>query len=243
MQQKDLEKTKKKFETAYFIAKEELPLSKFPKILNLEEMHGVELGEAYRNEITGALMIDYIGKSFARDVKLLIDKSSFFSILIAGSTDASVVEKEAIFILTFEPVPPGSEEIEIKTTFIDLADLKAGDSHSVLNCIKKSFNDIGIENIFDKLVGFGSDGASVNSGKKEGIITLLQNEKKCVSFGWCVAHRLELALKDSLSGTSFDCVDEVILNIYYLYKKSPKKLRQLKELVTIIIIIINLFKS
>ena len=49
-------------------------------------------------------------------------------------------------------------------------------------------------------------------------------------FGWCVAHRLELALKDSLKGASFDDVDELILRIYYLYKHSPKNLWQLKEL-------------
>ena len=41
MQQKDLEQTKKKFETAYFIAKEELPISKFANVLELEERHGV----------------------------------------------------------------------------------------------------------------------------------------------------------------------------------------------------------
>ena len=34
-------------------------------------------------------------------------------------------------------------------------------------------------------------------------------------FGWCVAHRLELAVKDSLSGTAFDGVDELILHMYY----------------------------
>ena len=40
---KDFELTKKKLEV---IAKEELPLSLFPKLLNLEERHGVELGTA-----------------------------------------------------------------------------------------------------------------------------------------------------------------------------------------------------
>ena len=39
----DFEKTKKKFETMYFVVKEELPITKFSKILELEERHGVEL--------------------------------------------------------------------------------------------------------------------------------------------------------------------------------------------------------
>ena len=43
MKQKDFEKTKKKFETMYFVVKEELPITKFSKILELEERHEVEL--------------------------------------------------------------------------------------------------------------------------------------------------------------------------------------------------------
>ena len=49
-------------------------------------------------------------------------------------------------------------------------------------------------------------------------------------FGWCAAHHLELVLKDSLKETSFEDVDESILRIYYLYKRSLKKLLQPKEL-------------
>ena len=79
-------------------------------------------------------------------------------------------------------------------------------------------------------MSFGADSASVNSGKKNGVKTKLQTENQWLTFGWCVAHRLELALKHALTGTTFDEIDELILRLYYVYKKSPKKLRQLKEL-------------
>ena len=48
---------------------------------------------------------------------------------------------------------------------------------------------------------------------------------------WCLAHRLELALKDALKTTYFDSVDGMLLNLYLLYAKSPKKCRQLEEVV------------
>ena len=150
-----------------------------------------------------------------------------------GSTDASIIEKEAIFVLTFDPTPPGTDKVDINLTYLNLADLANANSHGVLQSIRESFEQIGVENFLKKLVGFGSDGASVNSGKKEGVITLLQNENEWITFGWCVAHRLELALKDSLSGTAFADIDELLLRMHYLYKRSPKKLRQLKELVSI----------
>ena len=62
---------------------------------------------------------------------------------------------------------------------------------------------------------------------------MLQKSNKWLVFCWCVAHRLELFLKYNLKATSFTDVDDMILHLYYLYKKSPKKLRQLKELVSL----------
>ncbi|KAL5497336.1 hypothetical protein EMCRGX_G013797 [Ephydatia muelleri] len=48
---------------------------------------------------------------------------------------------------------------------------------------------------------------------------------------WCLAHRLELAIKDALKGSSFDDVDEMLLRLYYLYQKNPKKCHQLEEII------------
>ena len=60
---------------------------------------------------------------------------------------------------------------------------------------------------------------------------MLQEINPWLMFGWCSPHRLELALKDSLSNQElFKEVDDIILRLYYLYKKSPKKLHQLKDL-------------
>ena len=101
MKQKDFEKTKKKFETMYFVVKEELPITKFSKILELEERHGVELRNAYRNSMSGSIMIDFIGKWLLNDLKKTLEQSEFFSILTDRSTDVSIIEKEAIFAITF----------------------------------------------------------------------------------------------------------------------------------------------
>ena len=44
-----------------------------------------------------------------------------------------------------------------------------------------------------------------------------------ITFVWCMAHRLELAIQDDLKCMIFDKVDGMILRIFYLYQKSPKK--------------------
>ena len=59
MNEKDIMLKRKKLEAAYFIAKEELPLTKFERILALEELHNVEIGSAYHNNNMCGEFIDY----------------------------------------------------------------------------------------------------------------------------------------------------------------------------------------
>ena len=49
---------------------------------------------------------------------------------------------------------------------------------------------------------------------------------------WCLARRVELAVKDALQGTFFDAVDDMLLRLYYLYENASKKIQELKEVVT-----------
>lgn len=48
---------------------------------------------------------------------------------------------------------------------------------------------------------------------------------------WCLVHRVELAIKDALSNTSFNLINEMLLRLYYINEKSPKKCRQLEEII------------
>ena len=49
---------------------------------------------------------------------------------------------------------------------------------------------------------------------------------------WCMAHRLELAIKDAMKATAFDLIDDLLLRLYYLYEKSPKKCRELEDIIS-----------
>ena len=50
-------------------------------------------------------------------------------------------------------------------------------------------------------------------------------------WAWCYAHRLELACKNALTKKYFKDIKEMLLCLYYLYEKSPKKTRELGEIV------------
>ena len=79
-------------------------------------------------------------------------------------------------------------------------------------------------------MGFGADGSSVNIGNKNGVKEKLREIMQWLIFNWCLSHQLELAIEESLKGTGFGDVDEMLLGLYYLYDKSPKKLSELTEL-------------
>ena len=80
------------------------------------------------------------------------------------------------------------------------------------------------------MVGLGADGASVNRGDKASVKSKFCEDMTWLVFGWCMAHKLELEIQDAMKGTYFNQVDEMLLRIYYLYKRSPKKLRELAEI-------------
>ena len=46
-------KLRKKFDSAYFVATEKLPFTKYPGICELEVRHGVDLGISYVNKSAG----------------------------------------------------------------------------------------------------------------------------------------------------------------------------------------------
>ena len=87
-----------------------------------------------------------------------------------------MTEKEAIFVQHFDKSPPAQETVKVVTSFVALNDLKHGTAPGIVSSIKESFGGVGIteETLQTKLVGFGSDGATVNRGQKDGVIAHLQ---------------------------------------------------------------------
>ena len=65
----------------------------------------------------------------------------------------------------------------------------------------------------------GTNGVVANIASA-GLQGLVRKELDWIFFMWCL---VELSVKDVLEGTHFDLIDEMLLHLYYLYEKSPKK--------------------
>ena len=81
-QVQDYALTKLKFEVAYFVAKEEMPLSKYPQLLKLQEKHGVEIRFAYRSDMNCGTFIDFMGEELGLKLHQKLSTAHFYSILI-----------------------------------------------------------------------------------------------------------------------------------------------------------------
>ena len=82
------------------------------------------------------------------------------------------------------------------------------------------------------LIGLGTDGATVNIGAHNGLRGQMQRALPWLFWCWCYAHRLELAYKAAFSSSLFESIEQMLLRLYYLYEKSPKKSRELDDITT-----------
>ena len=161
----------------------------------------------------------------AKPLLMLRNEVHFFSILIDGATDVSVTENELVYIRYVEDGTPVNHFFSIE----NLAE--TADSVGILQCIEDAFSRNGFPDWKDKLVGFGSDGASVNLGNRAGIATRIKADVPHLVITHCVAHRLELAANNAIKHHKvMREIQDILQHIHKHYHYSPKALRELKLL-------------
>ena len=82
----------------------------------------------------------------------------------------------------------------------------------------------------NRLVSICVDGAAVNLGVHYGLSALLKEDMPWLVAVHCMNHRLELAAKDACITSFLDEILTMLLNLHYMYEKSPKRLRELQML-------------
>ena len=125
-----------------------------------------------------------------------------------------------------------TQEIKSRTRYLVVVSPETTSSDGLVDCLAKALEQIGchIKQGEDAvlttesgpiLVGGHTDGASVNIGVHTRIKT--QSKFSWLFWGWCFSHRLELACKDSFTSNLFKEISEMLLRLYYLYKKICKE--------------------
>lgn len=165
--------------------------------------------------------VDYIALDLRENLSKALQEAHFFSIQMDGSTDCANLEEELFLAIYFDPYSTDGS-VHIRNRFMCVRQPESVDATGLYRCINRALAHLALDGIPSKLIGYGCGGASVNIGSNA-LKGCLQSERPWIVTFWCLAHRLELSLKDGLRNTLFSKIDDILLRIYYLYSKAPKK--------------------
>ncbi|XP_071509517.1 zinc finger protein 862-like [Diadema antillarum] len=155
-----------------------------------------------------------------------LERAKYISLISDGTTDASITEAEILYVRY-------AIDGTTKTHFVGVSSVAKADAESITRTITDGLDknlQINSEVLKKKLIGFGSDGASVMMGKNSGVATLLKTRHSPVLQAvHCTAYRLELAFKDALKNVAlYSTLSTLVLGLYLFYHNSPKNRSGLK---------------
>ncbi|XP_078670963.1 zinc finger protein 862-like [Branchiostoma floridae x Branchiostoma belcheri] len=220
------EKLIKLFNIAYFIAREEASFTMFPKLVRLHALNGLNLGLTYRNDQACRTFVSTIGQCMYEELVGKIQSARFFSIMSDSSMDRSILDQELIYITYLEEGLPVTHLVNIVT-------LQHAHSDGILEAILSGLENVSVtrNDLSRRLVGFGSDGASVMQGVQNGVAVKLREICPSLVSIWCVAHRLELTALDTVKHVPLlSELKDTLKAIHKHYTYSAKATRELKSL-------------
>ena len=219
-------KIKRKFETAYVIAKEKLAFAKMKPICELEERHGADLGSEYQNDKACATFIKFIAREQQDILLKSLQQSKFFNLKADASTDAGNEEVKVFLVLHFDPFSTDGK-VCVRNTFFDIRHLSSGTAQGLFDSLKRVVEYMKLDKWRTKMIGFGCDGTNANFAQ-DGLRGLLTCEMPWVFVFWCLSHRLELSVKDALKPTLFATVEELLLRFTIYMKSHPRSVASWK---------------
>ena len=149
------------FRNAHAVAKHKKSISDYNWLCHLDEAKGLTLGRTYPNINDCTTFIKYIATTAKDEVADKIKKARFMSVTSDGGTDASITEREIVFVHYSSNSKP-------VTKFAGLRQPVHADATGLFQAIMEALEDVGLnkEELEKKFVGFGCDGASIIIGKR-----------------------------------------------------------------------------
>ena len=75
--------------------------TKFPAIVEVDKRHGVCLGQTYHTEHKCQEFASIFGETMSDDLVEALRSGRYISVLMDGSTDSSVTEKEPFYVYVY----------------------------------------------------------------------------------------------------------------------------------------------
>lgn len=197
LDQATVDRLKYKFDVCYTMAKENMPFSKYPPLLELAAHHGANVGPAYNTPDSAKIFTSCIAKSLRQSFLNKLSDTHFFSFLTDGSTDAGNQEDELV-VLVYCSFNNVTEELTSCTRYLTVENPDRATAVGLFKCVGEALKIMGIDS-WDQdsvlqvanipvLVGGGSDGASVNVAECNGLKGMVQRSLPWVFIGLGAMH-------------------------------------------------------
>ena len=211
------------FLSLYWTAKEELPNCKFVRLLKLLERLDLPDIDLFRHRSAGAVreMLLLLGRTIKEKVLERATLANCYSMLCDEVSDISNKE-QLISFMQFVDHEFGNAKIKFLAVDNVLEEFDSANADSIKTTIIKQISNSKLE--VNRLLGLATDGASVMTGKRNGVAALLRRECKLLLNVHCICHRLALACGDANDHVQYiQSVEKILLQLWSFFKNSPKK--------------------
>lgn len=180
------------FLAAYWLLKQEISLRKILPLLKLAEEMGLTNLKYFQHRSERSLqeLVLTIGNTVKGQIISKVKKSQSFGILLDEVTDVSVKNQMVLFIQYVDIVTKRAE-----VSFFAVADVLedsiSANSETLHKVVLRELSVLGDD--VSELSSVVTDGASVMTGKLNGLCARLSQEFPCLISVHCICHRLALA--------------------------------------------------
>ncbi|XP_063408230.1 zinc finger protein 862-like [Mytilus trossulus] len=214
------------FRNAHAVAKHHLSFKTYNVICKLDQAKGLDVGNSYLNDKKACEFVKNIASVSRNETRDLLKKTPFLSLTCDGSSDFMGDEYESLWVRS-------AQNGKIIEKFLDLGTAESAGSQDIFNYMKAVCFENSEDNtnqLWSKLIGFCSDGASNMQGIRNGVAALMKRENPEIVVTHCLAHRVELSFKDAIKSSKlYDKTITLLLGLYYLYRRGPKQKKALKR--------------
>lgn len=206
-----------RFRNAHAIAKHDKSFKDYVWLCKLDRAKGLDTGTTYGNDKAAKQFLCSISDVENDKTTSMLNSTHYFSLTIDGAMDVSGDEQESIYLYW------SSKGVRFQR-FLQFVSPESTSADDIFHAVMGVISDFKIDP--QKLVGVTTDGASNMTGSKKGFCTLLKKQYPDIISTHCLAHRMELSVKDSIKDINnklYDKTMTLLIGLYYFYKRSSKQ--------------------
>jgi hypothetical protein len=221
--------TKRVFQTAYTIARNNISFKTHESLIEMQQLNGLDMGQVLFSDHSCSNAVKFIAESMRKKlIKFILETESYFSLLVDESTTFA---NQTALIVYLRITGPDREACNV---FINLIELEGTTGAAIANALYQSLTDFGFSSnvLKTKLLGFCTDGASNLQGEYHGAIQLfmemLGRSSSDILKQHCMNHKLELMahrVAEDMNHVSH--LRQFMDTLYAYFSQSPKNVRSL----------------